>query len=526
MDLKSKRILGISQIVISLALLLLYTRIGAIGTIYVAITMEIIAAVVTLLFGGVATSMSYKIQLCDNAQSNKNPIHILKASGLYCVLALIAAELMLFIINRVFVKPNEIMFVGTLLEFFMFILPFYVLLQYIKGIMQAVFQPQIAAFSDLIFWIVTVIGTILTYLILGDYGKKAALLMQSIKLEYFYAILCLLPGFFIGCLGSIAFLLWIGCMHREEITGLFHQNGKKKEHIAILCIKIFISQCRYIIIPVLQKFPVWILLILSIKEMKADNYLFGHLYGAVLPLLGLIWNFFDIALISYKKRLYTLYRKGMSEQYYKDIKTVLSFVFIHSVFFLVCIFSLHKSYLAIWSMQTSGEFMGLMKTSALVALLGFPYKVLIDLLKEKNAQGECTIAVFFGTVMSVVTAAICNNFLGAGVTLYILSITLGLFVSDFVAAWFVSSETGLNYLSILRKCYKMLIVNVFIGVLLVMLQNFIFTAFGGLGTLVICVLFSYLILFLSIRLFRVFSKEERKLLSFVTSMKLILRISR
>ncbi len=519
MDFKSKTISQLLQIVICLAALFLYTRIGGIGTVYVAMTLEVIMAVILLLFYGVSNTISYKIQLCDNPQSVKNPLSVLKAGGLYCILALIVAEVILCAVTRFWIEPNEIMFVGTLLKFSMVILPFFVLLQWLKGVMQAVFQPQVGALADLIFGISTVVGTVLSYLVLGNYGKKAALLMQSIKLEYFYVILCLLPGFFVGCIGAVLFLGWIAVTHRDEIVVLFRQTGKKKERIIMLCMNMASSRILHIFIPILQRFPIWILLILSLKEIKADHYLFGHLYGAVFPLLGFIWNLSDIVLVLYKKRLYSLYRKKMLEQYADECKTVLTYALIYSVFFFVCIFSLHKSYLAIWSMQTSGEFMQLMKGSALIALLGFPYKVLTDLLKQKNARWECTVSVFFGAVMSVVTAAICNRFLGVGNTLFILSITLGLFVSVVVAAWFMSSETGTNYLSVLRKCYKILIVNIFMGSLLFLLQNFIFTAFGGLGTLAICLLFSYLVLRISIRAFCVFSKEERKLLSFISTIK-------
>lgn len=525
MDLKSKRILEISQIVICLSMLFLYTRIGGMGTVYVAITMEIIAFFMILLFGGVSGTICYRIQLCETEQSNREPVSILKGSGLYCILATVITEAALFAINYFLIEPSEILYVGSLLKFSMILIPLFILFQWLKGIMQALFQPQIGAFADLIFWLMTAIFTFLSFLILGNYGKKAADLMQSIKLEHFYVILSLVPGFLLGSLGAILFLGVIGWRRKDEVALLF-QQPKKKSNVFMQCISTFTAQIQYNIIPLLQKLPIWILLILSLKEIESENYLFGHLYGAVLPVLLLLWSIFDLSLVTFKKRLYALNRKRMQEQYYKELKTVLVYVLIHSVFLFVCVFSLHKPFLAIWSMQTSSEFMMLMKAASVIALLGFPYMVLTDLLKEKNANWECTISVFFGAVMSLIVSAICNKFLGAGNILYILSLSLGLLVTIVIALWFMSSEVGINYLSVLLRSYKLLIVNVFIGVLLVILQSLIFTAFGGLGTLVICVLFSYLMFWISIRMFRVFSKEERKLLSFFAAIKSILQISR
>ena len=264
----------------------------------------------------------------------------------------------------------------------------------------------------------------------------------------------------------------------------------------------------------------------KIKEIKADNYLFGHLYGAILPLCNLLFNLFSISLICYRKRLFAFFRKRMFEQYNEEFSTVLSFVLIYSVFFFVCTFSLHKSYLAIWSLQTSSSFMGLTKASSVFMLLGFPYKILTDILYEKNRSRECNLSILSGVIFSAIVAAICHKFLGAGSTLYVLSIAFGMFVTVLLFGWFMWNDIGLSYLVVLKKSYRAIILNVFLCVILVILESLIFTAFGGLGTLVICLLFSYLFLRVGLFLLRIFTKEERQLLAFKANIKAILGISR
>lgn len=502
MDFKSKRISEITQIIIAMAMLLLYTRIGSIGTVYVAITLEIVFGLILLFFGSTTT--------------NK----------LYCIISTILIEGLIVFIYHFVLVPSEIMFVGTFLKYFMFLIPLYAVLQWFKGILKVVFEPQISALSDLVFCIGTAIGTFLSCFVLGDYGKKAANLMQSIKLEYFYVILCIVPGFLFGCICAFIFLFLISRMQRKEVLICIRQQSANKQNKIRSYFQNFKDQIISNSIFLIQRIPVWLLLVLSIKEIKADNYLFGHLYGAILPLFCLIWNVFSISLICYKKRLVHFFKKRMYEQYYSDIKVVLSFAFIYGIFFLVCTFSLHKSYLAIWSLQTSSSFMGLMKASSLIAFLGFPYKVLVDIMNERKRTRECNFSIISGTILAVVVAAICHKFLGVGSVLYILCISFGMFVCVLLLSWFLWNDVGIEYLSILKRSYKAIVLHVFLCLILVLLENLIFTAFGGLGTLVICLLFSYIFLRLGLFFLQIFSKEERQLLSFKTNIKAILGITR
>lgn len=501
MDLKSKRIFGISQIVICMAMLLLYTRIGSIGTVYVAITLEIVLGPVLLFLGSPTTNKTY------------------------CIVSTILIEGCLLLIYHLWVIPSEIMFVGTFLKFYMFLVPLYAILQWAKGVLQAVLEPQISAITDLVFWIATVLGAFLSYLISGNYGLKVADLMQSVKLEHFYVILCLLPGFVLGHIVAFLFLFWVGHRYKKEVLTCIRQASFSKKNLVSLCLSTFKEQFLDNLILIAQRMPVWILLCLSIKEIKTDNYLFGHLYGAILPLYGLVWHIFSIALINYKKRLFILTRKRLFDQYQHELNVVLSYVLVYSIYFMVCIFALHKSYLAIWSLQTSTSFMGLMKASSLIALLGFPYNACIDIMSERNLKNECSLSVVFGVFFSAITAAICNKFLGAGSALYILSLSFGLFVSVFLFCWFMRNEIGINYIDVLKKTYKAIVLNVFLCLILIIIENLIFTAFGGLGTLVICFLFSYVFLRLGIFCLRIFSKEERQKLSFKANIKAILGIS-
>ena len=52
MDLKGKRVVGIAQILFWIAMLVLYTRIGGIGMIYVAGSLELFYVIAYLFLGG------------------------------------------------------------------------------------------------------------------------------------------------------------------------------------------------------------------------------------------------------------------------------------------------------------------------------------------------------------------------------------------------------------------------------------------------------------------------------------------
>lgn len=526
MDLKNKRILGISQMLLCAGMLILYTKIGAMGMVYVAVSMELFYGITYLFLGGVPKAMSYMVQSCDKKDAYKEPAQVVRAGILYSVLATIIIEGLLYLANHMLIYPSELMFVDSLLELLMITVPFLALLQWIRGVMQSVFQPQITGFSALIFCIVMMLGTWISGLSLDDYGSKAASLMQSVKLKHFYVIIGLVPGILAGALAAILFLAIIGLVHRDEINILSSQPGRKKQNFMKLCLRIFTTQLSEVLASVLKRIPTIVLLWLSIKEVYVENYLVGHFYGAVLPVYALFWNVFDTALVPYKKRLYVSFRKKQEEQFYKDCKTVLCYVFIHSMLLFVCAFALPKSYLAIWSLQTSASFMALMKAGAVIALLGLPAMVLLDMLQCRGLGAETVTAVFCGTVSALAAAAICNRSAGAGILLYVVSSSVGYGVTIIMAAWILSSRIGIHYLSVFLRVAKTLIFCLLTGLLLFVVQTLIFTALGGLSTLVICLFIGYTMLWISIFFFHVFSKEELLMLPLGFLTKAFIRISK
>ncbi len=502
MDLKSKRISGITEMVIAISMLLLYTKIGSVGTVYIAISLELVFGVVLLFLGSTTT--------------NK----------LYSFLATIVIEALLLLAYFFVIIPSEIMFVGTMIKFLMILVPLYAVLQCQKGVFQSVLEPQISALTDLLFWSGTAIGTFLSCLILGGFGRRAALLMQSAKIEYFYAIISLIPGFVLGFIFAFVFLFLMGRMHQKEIMTCLRQNALQNKRRLLACLDTWKDQITNNYILLIKRIPVWLLLVLSIKEFENGNYLFGHLYGAVLPLFYLLWNLFSIKLITLQTHMYTYHRKRMYEQYYNDLLTTLSFVLIYGIYFLIGTLALHKAYLAIWSLQTESSFMALTKAGCVIAFLGFIQKVLIDIMNERGRARECKFALVSGTIFAAIIAAICHKFLGAGSALYVLSISFGMLVTVLLLGWFIWNDVGLSYLTVLKQSYKGIVLNVFLCVILFILESLIFTAFGGLGTLVICLLFSYLFIRVGLWILAIFGKEERQLLSWKNNLKAILGISR
>jgi len=503
MDLINKRIKGISGMLACFGMLILYTQIGAIGMMYVAITFEILSLLNLLFFASLPKNIS---------------------SGWYYVFASVTVEVILYFIYRFILLPSNIMFVSTLIVICMFLVPVYVCLQWFKGLYQVTVHNQLGALADFIFVISAIVISVILNIILGDYGHRAADFMQSIKLQHFYVILCVVFSFFFACIFALIFLFWAARRYRGKITFALQELRKKDTLTFRNILQMFTTQLSGSYLSIIQKIPVWLLLILSVKELKNENYLFGHLYGAVFPLLGLVWQLASIGLIVAKKHLYLYYKKRSRDSYYDTLKMILSYVVVSSTFLFACVFALHKPYLAIWSLQTSSTFMQLTKTSACIALLGLPYITLLDVLEERNRRKACRISILLGVLMFVITAIICNHFLGAGNALYVVSIVLQLLVTIFFLTWFLGNEVGISYFSILKNTYKVLASHILLTILLIVVQSFIYTAFGAFGTLTICLTISFIIQWISVRAFRVFTKEERKTLSVLTILKAALQI--
>jgi len=92
MDLRSKRIFGLSQILMFAAILALYTRIGGLGMIYFAGSMEIFYIIVYLFMGGIPDAVEYMTRLREKREQYKDALKVRKAAVIYVILATILTE--------------------------------------------------------------------------------------------------------------------------------------------------------------------------------------------------------------------------------------------------------------------------------------------------------------------------------------------------------------------------------------------------------------------------------------------------
>lgn len=513
MDLKSKRIVGISQSIIFASMLVLYTRIGGMGMICVAGSMELFLVITYIFMGGIPDAMESLVQ-ARQKRGQLDGAHIVQKAGIfYGIAAVILTEVVLFAVNRLLVDQCGLNYVDKMLELLMLTVPFMAALQVLRGIIQVDLDRMVIGISRFVFVVCMVIGVLISYFILADYGTKVAALMQSVRKWHFYVVLGLVPGVMLGTLGSFVFLLIIALMRREQISLLDKPVGMQKESVWSVCRKLFVSQLMKGMVEWLKHIPLLVALWLSLGEIANENYLFGNFYGAVLPVLGLAWSLLDLVLVSYKKRLYAAYRKRLEKQYYKDLKTVLCYVLLGSVLTFVLTLALHKSFLAIWSQQTFVAFMKLMAFSAVIGLLGLPCLVLMDILKYRNLHTERTVAALAGTCVGVIAAIVCAKTAGAGILMYVLCISLQLVVMIAVSAWNLSAVVGINYLSVVSRTAVGMGATIVIGVLTFVAQKVLFTALGGFTTLFLCVGLGVILQVIAVLVLRVFDKEELAVLS-------------
>ena len=231
MDLKSKRVVGISQVILYGAILVLYTRIGGMGMICVAGSMELFLVITYLFLGGIPDAMEYMVRVQEKRDQYGLALAVRKAGIFYGVLATVLTEVALFLANRLLVEPSSLIYVDKLLELLMLTVPFIALLQVLRGLLQVDLDRVVVGISKMIFTVCMVIGMLVSYFILDDYGTKVAALMQSIRKWHFYVVLGLVPGVFLGALGSIVFLGIIGFLRREQIQLLLRNPGKSREGI-------------------------------------------------------------------------------------------------------------------------------------------------------------------------------------------------------------------------------------------------------------------------------------------------------
>lgn len=505
MDLKSKRVVGISQMILYLGTLVLYTKIGGMGMICAAGSMEVFLLVTNLFFAGIGDAMEQMTRSLER-KGTLQAKRVQQAGILYGVLATAAAEGILLLCNRLWLENSGLTYVDKMLELLMFVVPLVAILQVLRGIVQMELDRTVIGISKLIFSVCMVIGMWISYLVLNEYGTKVAALMQSIRKWHFYVVVGLVPGVLFGTVGSILFLAAIIWMRRDQIS-LF-QAKKQQGSVFLLSMRLFPSQLSLGVVTWMQHLLLVVLLGCSIAEITTENYLFGHFYGAVLPLYRFLASLLDTGLTPYKKRLYTAYRRRMTNVYYKDLKAVLCYVMLHGVLICVLTLALHKSYLAVWSLQTSDAFMELMTASAFIGLVHAPSVVLLEILKYRGLPGQRTMISAIASVGGILAAVICAKTTGAGTMLYVFSIGICCLLTCLLSAISLSVMVGINYLSILTRCAAAIFATLCIGIVVYLMQKAFFTALGGFVTCLIGVVAGWAAQFFVVVVLRVFDKEE------------------
>lgn len=514
MDLKGKRIAGVAQIIFFAAMLALYTRIGGAGMIYAAGSMELFFVITCLFLGKIPETMDYMIRLRRKKEQFHDAANVWKAGALYGVLGTLFTELGILLIKELLLAGTGLLYVEKLLELFMIAVPFIACMQVIRGVMQAEFDRVLVEISGLLFVVCTVLGTVVAAGMLGDYGRKAAKLMQSVPLEHFYTLLGLIPGVVTGAIAASLFLVVIGFLHRTELTVFDSYTEPARAGIPELCMELMKNRLPEVIVPCVKRLPILLLLWLSIGEISVENYLFGNFYGAVLPIFGIAWTISDLGLADYKKRLFTAYRKKAHELYYRDLKTMLCYVILHSAFLCACTLALHKSYLAIWNLQTFTSFMELAAWSSIIGLLGLPCMVLEEALKYRSMQGQSVFAVLAGVCIAFIAGICCAGQIGAGTVLYVVCIGVQMLVTMLLMGFSLSASVGIHYLSVILRTIGCVAVTFADALLMYGLQRMLFTALGGLATLIICVMVGMAVQLVAVLALHVFDRDEYSNLPF------------
>jgi len=518
MDLRSKRIFGLSQILMFAAILALYTRIGGLGMIYFAGSMEIFYIIVYLFMGGIPDAVEYMTRLREKREQYKDALKVRKAAVIYVILATILTEAALVGINHLLIYPSGLKYIDQMLYLLMITVPFLGILQVLRGLLQTKLDRMVTGLSHLIFTALMIVGTVISVVLIGDYGTKAAKMMQSVMLEYFYVLLGIIPGIIIGALAAIIFLIVLRIIYRDQFKKSEARPGSATENIFMLVVKLFVSQISDTLLPCVQRIPILVLLWLSVSEINNENYLFGSFYGAILPALYVAWTISDLGLYKYKKKLFIAFRKKQSEVYYRDVKTVLCYVMIHSVAIAGFALALHKSFLAIWGQQTFVPLMELAAYCAFIAFIGLPYIVFTELLKYRNMQLQALVSTILGIAAGILCGVIGCKHWGVGTLLYVLSLSVQMSVTIILSAFILSSSVGVNYISVVIRTSACIIITLVISVVLFVIEKLVFTALGGLATLILCIAIGAVLLFVVILALKIFSKEELKdlPLSFLT----------
>lgn len=528
MDLKSKRIVGLSHIVLLLAMLLLYGRIGGMGYVYAMAAGELIYIAYSLFLGKIPSAVESVVQRYGSKYPEAGTAFI-KAAMAYAGLGIVFTIGFIWGMFYLFLAPANILYVDKLLLFSMILLPFLALMQIIKGMVQTVLGIHYIGYAGFVFIVCTVISSLLFAGMLEDYGKKAANLLQSVKLQHFYVLLGVLPGVLVGVLGAICFMVLLMFLHRNDF-GIFSRSAKRNiespgvfklsGEIAVHSLTEALSGCA-------MHIPLFVLLLLSFEEISKGNYLVGSFYGGVLPVIGILWCLFDLGLVACKRRLYIAYRNRLEARvYYRELKTTLCYALLHSALAAGLVVALHKSFLAVWNLQTSPSLMHLTNAGAIIAFLGFFAMVLLDLLRYRSLQREAVFSAIAGALAAVPVCLFCTKFFGAGISLYVAGIGAQCLVTGLVAAWSLSRVAGISYFSVFLRCIKGLVYTGILALVLWLLQTVLFTPLGGLATLLICLLTGIILFWAGMSALGIFDREELEHFPFGFILKHIVGIFR
>lgn len=510
MVLKNKRITGIAHMIFLAAVLLLYTKIGGTGMIYAAGFIEIFFVIVYLFLGGIPDAVEYMSGIRTRKEQSQAISQIIRAAVLYGAVSTVLIELLLFIVSEMVISRTEVLYIDVLLKLSMLAVPFLSIMQVLCGVCQTLSGKMLSGIAKLIFSGGTVGASFVSYILLKDYGAKAAALLQDTRISYFYILTGLIPGVITGAVFASIFLAVMCLIKRTSGLG----RAGSREKLSVLCAELFRVQAAEAISACMKHIPMVVLLWLSVGEISNENYLFGHFYGAILPAIGMTADILDMGLIPYKKRLYMAYRKKQGEAFYRDLKCVLCYVMIAGTAMAAFTLALYKSYLAIWNLQTFTNLVHLTMASSLLGFLWLPGMVLEDILRCRSMYPKVVFSIFCGMVVSILCAVSGFLFMGAGTGLYILCIGMQLLVTMLIAAWNIAMAIGINYLTVLYRAGGSCIAALIIGGVLFGIQTIVFTAFGGIATMIICIAIGLLLLLFGTMKMHVFSKGECKNLPF------------
>lgn len=504
MILKNKRINTLTVLLLFAGMQLLFNRIGGLGMLYTAVCMEPFFLFTYLFFGGLPDAMEYSVRSGRRKEGRQIHRTFIVNGILYCVVSclIIAAVLMGF--RALYLQKSSLMYVDRLMPFLLLAVPFMACMQLIKGIFQTVNGKALSGAANLVFVVLFLVFTWLMTLLYGDYGRKAAELMQSVQLEYFYIILAIIPGLIIGAIGAILCSLLFHRVKGSRIeraksggesfltayTGLFIHGFSETAPVCFL---------HAVLLAVL---------LLSEKYYVEENYILGHFYGIVLPFIGILAGLYSLVLSELEKNIAVLYRKNERKAYYRYTKTAVSFTWLLGFLILMLIGALHKPFLAIWQLQTYDALMRLTAASGGIGFLYLVENVLYDLMRIRGLNGKILLSQLIGALAGLLASGLVCKLSDTAGSMICIPLYGYLGVSVISAAVLFAADTGAELISGFRKALGGIAAGCVIGLLLYGLQRMIFTALGGMATFVIGMLLGHILYVIAIFALHIFDAEE------------------